>query len=268
MGSLDEIVTMVRFKVEQSFTFPGVDVTDTVARSAVAKTFEVAEDDVTIEISHIRRLSGTAGETQLAGSDVDISIKIDGPTRADTIKAKCMDTIAVSQAFAQAYVISHSEAAGNEIRAPEVTADAPSMEIEIDFTIKGASEIVTEKPETFAAARRVVDAEKFENGTVQLPTTTTELKLSVQTTSEAKASAAATDTVIHTNPETIATAVGLVTTPTSVFEVVEAPTTSAAASSDTEEPSLDSEFSGASRLVTVVARLLSVLICAVVANEA
>merc|ERR1712125_11318 len=115
--------------------------------------------------------------------DVNVAIKLGKPTRADAVKAKCTDTLAIAQSFAQAYATSRREVTLSEIAAPMVTAEAPSMEMEIDFSMNGASEMKAEKPETFAAARKVVDGEKFEKKTSTITTTTTTEQPPTTTTS-------------------------------------------------------------------------------------
>merc|ERR1712093_615688 len=175
---------------------------------------------------------------------------------------KCMDTLAVAQSFAQAYATSHQEALGSEIVAPEVTADAPLMEAEIDFTITGDFQIEAVKPEHIEAARKVVEAEKFENGTSireQLPATKAELNITRQTQN----TSGTTDAAIETNAETIGSAGASLPTPTSTFVVVQAPAktsaptpspptpsppplrTAPATQPRTTEPFVDTEVSGA-----------------------
>merc|ERR1712125_88588 len=208
--------------------------------------------------------------------DVNVAIKLGKPTRADAVKAKCTDTLAIAQSFAQAYATSQREVTLSEIAAPMVTAEAPSMEMEIDFSMNGASEMKAEKPETFAAARKVADREQFEKKTSvaeQPPTTTAALTPIEQTPhnqNESKTLEAATDTAIQTRVEAIATAGESLTTSPSAFEEAQASTTTSAASSTvpasppgTATPSYDSvEVSGACALVSVVAWLLPVLMCA------
>merc|ERR1712093_917693 len=190
---------------------------------------------------------------------------------------KCMDTLAVAQSFAQAYAFSHQEALGSEIVAPEVTADAPLMEAEIDFTITGDFQI--------EAARKVVEAEKFENGTSireQLPATKAELNITQQTQN----TSGTTDAAIETNAETIGSAGASLPTPTSTFVVVQAPAktsaptpspptpsppplrTAPATQPRTTEPFVDTEVSGACTLASVAAWLLPVLMCAAALGEA
>merc|ERR550537_1791507 len=79
--SLDQIETVVEYAVEQSFTFPsGVQVTESVAKKAVATTFSVTENMVVVMLSQVRRLQGQTGR-RLAGTStkVDATIKTTDP---------------------------------------------------------------------------------------------------------------------------------------------------------------------------------------------
>lgn len=179
------------------------------------------------------------------------------PTRADRVKAKCTDTPAVAQSFAQAYANSQRDAQGIEMTAPEVTAEAPSMEVAIDFTINGASEFNAERPDTIVAARKV---DRLLNHPSQ------NLRQQARNTSETEALKAAADAGVQRNPETIATAGGSLMTQAATFEVVQAPTTTPATPPTapatpprTAAPSFDSEVNGACPLVSVAAWLLPVL---------
>merc|ERR1712232_1098813 len=110
----------------------------------------------------------------------------------------------------------------------------------------------------------------------QPPTTTAALTPIPHNKNGSKTLEAATDTAIQTRVEAIATIGESSTTSPSVFEGAQAPTTTSAASSTVAAtppgattPSYESvEVSGACALVSVVAWLLPVLMCATASGEA
>jgi len=135
--NLDDIEAVVSFYLKQTFSFgEGVDVTEPVAKDAVAKSFDVPADKVHVVITSKRRLRSGR---RLAGTEVAATITVEDSTKADQMNAKAKDTGAIGDTFANNFAVAHKKKTGVEIAVPVITAKTPEMVMDIKYVIKSQS---------------------------------------------------------------------------------------------------------------------------------
>lgn len=148
--NLNDIQTVVEYVVAQEFTFgAGVTVTEAVAKRSVGVTFSVSAENVEVTIVVSRRLQGTNTlGRRLAGTTVNAAIKVNDPTKADSIKTQGADTSAISQQLASNYATEHQALTGTAIPVPSVSAAAPALEMVISYEISSQTGTAVEAPST------------------------------------------------------------------------------------------------------------------------